>query len=317
MRTVRQARHRAPVLAFILVAFAGPAVAQELDPRAYTPVPTGGNVLITAFTYQSGDVLLDPALPISDLSAKIGIATLGYARTFSFLGRYANVGFGLPGAHLSAEGNVFEERRETTRTGLGDARVKLAVNLLGAPALAPRDFVKRKPRTVLGASLTVSTPTGEYYVDKLVNLGANRWAFKPELGVSHPAGRWLFDAYAGVWFFTDNDEFFGGVTRKQAPLFTFQVHVSYTIKPSLWVAFDATFYSGGQTTVGGNLNQDFQESSRVGLTASYPVARGHSVKLSVATGATTRIGQDFHTIGLAWQYMWLDGSKTPRAATTK
>ena len=92
-------------------------MAQELDPRAYTPVPTGGNVLISAYTYQTGDVLLDPSVPITDLSAKLSIATLGYARTFSFLGRYANASFGLPAAHLYAEGNVFEERRETTRTG--------------------------------------------------------------------------------------------------------------------------------------------------------------------------------------------------------
>lgn len=306
MNALRLDRLRAPFLASVLLAFAGPAASQELDPRAYTPVPTGGNVLISAYTYQSGDVLLDPSLPISDLSAKLSIATLGYARTFSFFGRYANASFGLPGAHLYAEGNVFEERREATRTGLGDARVKLAVNLLGAPALAPPEFVKRKARTVLGASLTVSAPTGEYFADKMVNLGANRWALKPEIGVSHPTGRWLIDAYAGIWFFTDNDEFFGGVTRKQDPLFTFQAHVSYTIKPSLWVAFDATFYSGGRTTVGDTVKEDFQENSRVGLTASYPVARGHSVKLSVATGATTRTGQDFNTIGLAWQYMWLD-----------
>jgi hypothetical protein len=30
------------------------------------------------------------------------------------------------------------------------------------------------------------------------------------------------------------------------------------------------------------------------------------VKLSFATGASTRIGQDFDTIGLAYQFVWLD-----------
>lgn len=283
------------------------AAAQELDPRAYTPVPTGGNLVITAFTYQSGDVLLDPSLPITDLHAKLGIAALGYARTFSFFGRYANVSIGIPGARLNATGNVFEERREVTRTGLGDSRVKLAVNLLGAPALGPAEFARSKPKTVLGASLVVSTPTGQYYPDKLVNLSANRWAFKPEVGVSHPIGRWLLDAYAGVWFYTANNDFYGGVTRTQDPLATFQLHVSYTVRPSLWIAGDATFYSGGRSTVNDTVKQDFQKNSRVGLTASYPVARGHSIKLSFATGASTRIGQDFNTVGLAYQFMWLDG----------
>lgn len=308
----------AGLLVFLVpLVLASGAASQELDPRAYMPVPTGGNLVISAFTYQSGEVLLDPSLPITDLHAKLGIATLGYARTFSFLGRYANLGFGVPGARLNATGNVFEERREVTRTGLGDTRVKLAVNLLGAPALGPAEFARTKPKTVLGISLLVSTPTGQYYSDKLVNLGANRWAFKPELGFSHPVGRWLLDAYAGAWFFTANHDFYGGVTRTQDPLFTFQAHVSYTVRPSLWIAGDATFYSGGRSTVGDTVKQDFQKNSRVGLTASYPVARGHSVKLSFATGASTRIGQDFNTVGLAYQYIWLDGPKSPAGGASK
>ncbi len=301
----RRKQSCASLLAPLLLLAAG-AAAQELDPRAYTPVPTGGNLLITALTYQKGEVLLDPSLPVTDVSAKIGIGVLGYARTFGFLGRYANVGFGIPYARASAEGNVFEERTKITRSGLGDARVKLAVNLLGAPALGPAEFMKRKPTTVLGASLTVSTPTGQYSSEKMVNLGANRWAFKPEIGVSHPVGRWLLDAYAGVWLFTANDDYFGGTKRTQDPLATFQAHVSYTVRMGLWIAADATFYSGGRSYVGDVAKQDFQSNSRIGLTASVPVAKGHSVKLSVATGASTRIGQDFDTVGIAYQYIWLD-----------
>jgi hypothetical protein len=305
MPGTRRIEVRLSILAPLLL-LAASAPAQELDPRAYTPVPVDGNLVISAFTYQAGEVLLDPSLPITDLSAKLGIATLGYARTFSFFGRYANVGFGLPGARLSAEGNVFEERQTATRTGLGDARVKLAVNLLGAPGLKATEFARAKPGTVLGASLTVSIPTGEYFPDKLVNLGANRWAFKPEVGVSHPVGRWLLDAYVGVWLFTENDDFFGGRKRTQDPLGTIQFHASYTVRPSLWIAADATFYSGGRSYVSDLANQDFQSNSRVGLTASFPIAKRHSVKVSGATGATTRIGQDFNTIGLAYQYIWLD-----------
>lgn len=296
------------VLAFLPI-FANAASAQELDPRAYTPVPIDGNLLISAFTYQQGDVLLDPSLPITDLSAKLGIGAFAYGRTFPLFGRYTNAVLAVPFARLQAEGSVFEERREVTRTGFGDSRLRLAVNLLGAPALTAAEFAKAKPRTVLGASLTVVMPTGLYHPDKLVNLGANRWVFKPEIGVSHPVGKWLLDAYAGVWLFTANDDFFGGVRRTQDPLVTFQAHVSYTVRPSLWIAGDATFYSGGQSTVDGSVKQDFQKNSRVGLTASVPLARGHSVKLSVATGASTRIGQDFDTIGLAYQYMWLDRPK--------
>lgn len=305
MSNTRRRRYLAPLLAPVLL-LSGAALGQELDPRAYTPVPINGNLVISAFTYQKGDVLLDPSLPITDLSAELAIATLGYARTFSFFGKYANIGFGLPGAWVSAEGNVFEERREATRTGLGDARVKLAVNLVGGPALTPAEFARAKPKTVLGASLTVSTPTGEYFPDKMINLGANRWAFKPEVGVSHPIGRWLLDAYVGVWLFTVNDDFYGGTRRTQDPLGTVQFHVSYTVRPGLWIAGDATFYSGGRSYVSDVAKQDFQSNSRVGLTASVPLARRHTVKVSLATGATTRTGQDFDTIGVAYQFAWFD-----------
>lgn len=305
MSGLRRKRLHSSLLAPLLLLAAG-AAAQELDPRAYTPVPTGGNLFISALTYQKGEVLLDPSLPVTDVSAKVGIGVLGYARTFGFLGRYANVGFGIPYARASIEGNILGEPAKITRSGLGDARVKLAVNLLGAPALGPAEFVKRKPATVLGASLSVSTPTGQYSSEKIVNLGANRWAFKPEVGVSHPVGRWLIDAYAGVWLFTANDDYFGGTKRTQDPLVTFQAHVSYTVRPGLWVAADATFYSGGRSYVRDVGKEDLQSNSRIGLTASLPVAKGHSVKLSVATGASTRIGQDFDTVGLAYQYIWLD-----------
>lgn len=311
MSSARPRRLFRSVLVSLLL-FGPVARAQELDPRTYSPVPTGGNLLISAFTYQSGDVLLDPSLPITDLSVKMGIGTFGYARTFGLFGRYANLGVGVPYARASIEGNVFEERREITRSGLGDSRVKLSVNLLGGPALGPAEFGRRKPTTILGASLTVSAPTGQYSSEKMINLGANRWAFKPEVGFSHPIGRWLLDAYAGVWFYTANDDFYGGTRRTQNPLVTFQAHVSYTIRRNLWIAGDATFYSGGRSYVQDVAKQDFQSNSRVGLTGSVPVGKGHSVKLSFATGASTRIGQDFNTVGLAYQYIWLDKPKPPK-----
>jgi predicted porin len=147
---------------------------------------------------------------------------------------------------------------------------------------------------------------GEYFSDKLVNIGANRWAFKPELGVSYPIGRWYLDAYAGVWLFTDNDAFFGGAKREQDPLASYQVHVSYAFRPRLWIAFDATYYTGGRTTVDGTRNADTQSNSRLGLTMSLPIGRSQSLKFNWSEGATTRIGGDFTTVGIAWQWAWFD-----------
>ena len=138
--------------------------------------------------------------------------------------------------------------------------------------------------------------------DKLINVGTNRWALKPEIGLSHPVGRWTLEAIAGAWFFEDNDDFFGGRHREQEPLASVQAHVSYTFRPRLWLAFNATYYDGGRSTVDGDVKDDRQSNSRYGLTLSVPVARSQSLKLNWNDGASTRIGSDFSTWGIAWQY---------------
>ena len=42
----------------------------------------------------------------------------------------------------------------------------------------------------------------------------------------------------------------------------------------------------------------------MGLTLSVPVAKGQSVKFSYSRGATARLGTNFTTYGIAWQYSW-------------
>ena len=140
-------------------------------------------------------------------------------------------------------------------SGIADPQVRFAVNLIGGPALRPLEFSRHKPETTLGASLTVSAPFGQYDPSRLINLGTNRWAFKPELGISQPVGDWAFEFYAGVWLFTDNNDFFGGQVKRQDPLASYQVHVVYTVRPRLWAAVDFTYYAGGSTTVNGRAQQ--------------------------------------------------------------
>ena len=288
------------------LALVGVSDAQELEPRAYSPNPMGAHFALLAYGYTSGAVLFDPSLPFSDVEARLNAGVLGYGQTFSAFSRSASVALALPYVWGDVEGNVGEEFRAITRSGPGDARLRVAVNLVGGPALAPAEFAKRKPRTTLGASLVVVAPVGEYDPQKLINIGTNRWAFKPELGIAHPIGRWFLEGYAGVWLFTDNDNFFGGQHREQDPLTSLQAHVSYTLRPGLWVAFDATYYSGGRTTRNGVQNDDRQANTRVGLTFSLPMGAGHTIKVNWSEGATTRIGGDYTSVGIAWQYAWLD-----------
>lgn len=280
------------------------AHAQQLEPRAYSPAPVGLNFAVLSYLFSSGGVVTDPSLPVSDVDAKINGAALLYNRTFGLVGRSASAALLVPYAWGKVSGNVGEERREITRSGLGDLGVRLAANLLGGPALSPQEFATHRPRTTLGASLWIGAPSGQYDPTRLINLGSNRWAFKPEIGLSHPAGHWVFEVYAGSWFFTPNNDFFGGVRRTQEPIATFSGYVSYSVRPRLWISANGTFYTGGRTTVDGVRKDDTQSNTRVGLTCSLPIGRSQSVKLAWATGATTRLGQDFDTYAIAWQYMW-------------
>lgn len=276
-----------------------------MEPRSYSPNPTGVQFLALAYGRSTGNVLTDPSLPITDIDARLNSGIVGYGRTFALFGRSAIATVGLPYVRGDISGNVGEDRREITRSGLADARLRVSTNLIGGPALTPQEFARRTPQTTLGMSLTVVPPAGQYNPDKLINIGANRWAFKPELGVSYPHDRWYFEAYAGVWLFTDNDEFFGGSRREQDPITSLQTHIVYTLRPRLWLAFDANYYRGGRTTVNGARNADLQGNSRVGLTASVPVGAEQSLKLTWTHGVSTRIGSDFTTVGAAWQYTWI------------
>jgi hypothetical protein len=275
-----------------------------MEPRSYSPNPTGIQFLALAYGRMTGNVLTDPSLPITDVDARLNSGSVGYGRTFALFGRSALVTVGVPYVRGDISGNVGEAQREITRSGLADARLRVSMNLIGGPALPPQEFARRTPQTTLGMSLTVVPPVGQYDPDKLINLGANRWAFKPELGVSYPYDRWYFEAYVGVWLFTDNDEFFGGSRREQDPISSLQTHVVYTWRPRLWLAFDANYYRGGRTTVNGARNANLQGNTRVGVTVSVPAGAQQSLKLTWTDGVTTRIGSDFRTLGVAWQYTW-------------
>jgi hypothetical protein len=300
--TVR--RRVASWLAVFLLCVAAGAAAQELNPRAYAPMPTGGNIVMLAYGRSSGGVLFDPSLPVEDVHAAINTSTLLCGRSFSLFGRSANAMVALPYAWGAMDGLLAGEYQRLTRSGLADLRGQITVNLLGGPALTPREFVKHRPRTILGLSLAVAAPTGQYDPAKLVNIGSNRWSVKPEVGVSRTEGRFYLELYGGVWIFGTNNDYYGGSVREQDPLGTFQAHASYTFKPRLWLAADATFYTGGRTTVDGVAKGDLQTNSRVGAALAVPVGKRSAFKVSWSTGFTTRVGADFNSIGIAFQTVW-------------
>ena len=189
-------------------------------------------------------------------------------------------------------------------SGFADPTFRLSVNLYGAPALSLKEFAGYKQDLIVGASLLVSAPLGQYDDTKVVNLGTNRWSFKPEVGVSKALGRWTLEATAAVTLFTDNNDFFNGNTRSQDPLYSLQGHVIYSFRSGIWGSLDATYFTGGRTTLNGTLNNDLQQNWRVGGTLAFPVDAYNSIKLYASSGVSARTGNNYDLIGIAWQYRW-------------
>lgn len=297
-------------LAAIAAAGALPCLGQSLEPRAYSPSPVGMNFVVADFSNSRGDLVFDPSIPLTNVSAEIDTLVGGYLRTFNLFGRFASAGVAVPYVRGTVTGDVFEATSSVDRSGFGDAQARLVVNIVGGPALDPRTFAATPPRTTLGASLIVLAPTGEFFKGKLINISTHRWAVKPELGIVHPVGRWSFELSAATWFFGDNEDFFGGQTREQDPLVALQGHVSYSFKPRLWLAASGTYYGGGQSTVGNVEQDDRQSNTRAGLTFSVPLSRKQSVKVAWTSGVNARVSSKFDTLSAGWVYGFLSPTKS-------
>jgi hypothetical protein len=280
------------------------ANAQELEPRLYQNAPVGLNALVFGYGYSSGNFLVDSALPIEGATAEIHSLTAGYLRTIDFFGKSAKVDVVVPFSWGSFEGMVAGEFRTRKPTGLADPRVRLAVNVLGAPAMSRREFATYRQKTIVALSLQVALPLGEYDPERLINLGANRWSFRPEAGLSHARGRWYVETAAGAWLFTKNADYFGGSSLTQTPLYFVKGDVIYSFKPGVWLAVNYGIANGGETRIDDSPAATLQRNSRLGATFSFPVARANSLKIVWTSGLTTRVGADFDSVSVVYQYTW-------------
>jgi hypothetical protein len=289
------------------------ASAQDLAPRAYLITPVHSNAITLTYSYFGGSLLFDNTVPITGATAKINVPIFSYYHSFRFFGRSANFTGSLPYGVGNVRGSVMDAETKAYRSGLFDTAFRFSVNLTGGPAMDVAEFRKWRQKTIVGLSLRVVTPTGQYDPTKLINYGANRWAFKPEVGLSRLWGHWVVDTYTGMWLFTSNKEFFshnqfspGTNLQKQESMWAFEGHLSYDVKPRLWASLDGNFWVGGRTTINGvrNLNS-LQRNSRIGATVSLPVSKHQSLKFSYNRGAYIRYGGNFNNVSAGWQYSWL------------
>ena len=300
----------------LMAALALPLAAQDLAPRAYVITPKDANALTLTWSYYNGGLDFNGAVPIKDASGIYNVEAVSLYHSFHFFGRSANVLAALPYAVGNFNGEVVNQQRSIYRSGLVDFNARFSVNLYGGRAMDVKQYLKWKQKIILGASLRVVAPTGQYDPTKLINWGINRWAFKPEFGYSQRWGNWIVDGYAGVWFYTTNQAYYSipvPQAQTESPIGSLEGHLSYDfprwgiLKSSRgWASLDGNFWWGGIGAVNSIRNLDTrQTSSRIGATVSIPYSKHQSVKISYSDGAYIRFGGNYQNVSAAWQYSWI------------
>jgi hypothetical protein len=285
----------------------GSAHAQSIEPRAYTNAPIGMNFLIAGYAYTQGGLSVDPSVPLTNANLQTHNTVLAYARSIELGGQSGKFDVIVPYAWLSGNAEYAGQPVERETSGFGAPLLRLSMNFIGAPALSIKEFAGYQQDLIVGGSLQVEVPSGQYDADKLVNIGSNRWFVKPELGVSKAWGPLALELATAATLFGDNEDFFGGHLLEQDPIYSLQGHLVYTFQSGIWAALTGTYFTGGRTIVDGVTENDLQKTTRAGVTLALPVNRHHSIKFYANTGLSIRTGTDFDAIGAAWQYRWGEG----------
>ena len=299
---------RATMLAAMLVGVTSGIVrAQDMEPRAYSNTPVGMNFVLVGYGYTQGGVATDPALPLKDTSVHVHSTVAAYAHAFDLLGHSAKVDVMLPYGWASGSATLAGQSRKRDVDGFGDPRFHISANLYGAPALTLEQFPGWQQDVIVGASIAVTAPLGQYDRSKLLNIGTHRWSVRPEIGLSKALGPLTLEIIPSATIYSDNHDFLGSHTREQAPVYSVQGHLIYSMRFGLWGSVDGTYYGGGRTTVDGRSSDDGLNNARVGGTLAIPVDRHDSIKLYGSTSVMHRPGGGFDVVGLAWQFRWGGG----------
>ena len=139
-----------------------PVAAQELDPRSYAPAPIDTSFVLFSLGRNDGDIVLDSSSGIDDIDADLTVSTVAYGPTFGRAGKQARVMAVLPPTTGDISADVGGVHRTQELRGIGDPRVKRFLWLRGAPALTLEELATAPKRTVVGSSLAVVAPLGDY-----------------------------------------------------------------------------------------------------------------------------------------------------------
>jgi len=282
-----------------------PARAQFTDARSYDNTPVGINQLEIGYAFVHGNAAIDPSLVIADANLSLNQAIVDYTRYFGLFGRVAWVEAAVPIANIA--GSVSGLNISGSAAGAGDSSYTVSMLLKGGPALSVAQFDDYQRTTTVGMSVSVTAPTGRYDGNKILNLGSDRWSFKPEVALSQPFGpdqKWQLEAYANAYFYTDNTSYHGREILRQEPLAGVEGHISYSLNDSIWVSLDTRYAFRGTTFVGGVDQNNAQQNVLVGSEMNVSINARHSLLFEFAKAAVHQNSPAVVGFSVKYDYLW-------------
>ena len=300
---------RAGLLVQLFLLLASPCFADELEPRRWAHLPINTNFGGTAYAYTEADIGFDPVLKIEDVDMELHTWALKYIGTFSLFNKTARIGVLQAYQEGEWSGLLDGVPKTVNRSGLSDTFVRFAINLYGAPPLQGKEYAvyraAQKVETIVGAGVSVQLPTGDYMNDKLINLGTNRYTFRPQVGVIHTRGKWTLETTGTVAFHTDNTDFYNGKKLEQDPLYTLQSHLIYTFRPGVWGSASGGYSNGKRSTVDGVEKDDRKEFLAWAFSFGYPISKHLGFKIAyIGTRTQEYTGIDSDTVAVGFSAFW-------------
>lgn len=278
---------------------------QDVEPRRWTPIPLGTNILGAGYSYTSGDVFFDPLLGAEDVKVRAHSMAVSFTHPIKIGNKLGTVSVLIPFSSADWDGLLSGQPTGLNRTGFADPRVRASLLLAGPPAgnaMELRQYRLDNPTdTSVGVSLAITVPVGEYFEDKLINLGSNRFVFRPQVGMIHYWNSWSFELTASVFLYTRNPDFFNDAERDQRPTFAMQSHLVKQLGKGAWLSLGAGYGLGGESLINRRPNGDFRSNLLISASYSLMIAKSQGLKLTYIRAETLQdIGADTNNFLLAW-----------------
>lgn len=294
---------------FLCFVFVLKLYSQDVEPRRWANMPLGLNAVGVGYAFTSGDVFFDPLLGAEDVTYKSNAFVASYIRPFNLWNKLARIDVQIPFVTAKWDGLLSGVPTSVERTGFADPRIRFSLNLTGPPPGSIQELKEYRSNnpvfTTFGVSLAITLPFGEYFNDKLINLGANRFVIRPQAGFVHYWGPWSFELTGSLLLYTINNDFFNGQQQKRDPMFAFQTHLIRQFAKRYWASLSVGYNQGASSVVNNQFNDDQRANFVTAASIGASFSGNQGVKLAYIFSDTQNdIGSTTNTLLLTWSILF-------------